>query len=77
MDFFPKARKAGNGFIDWDKVIVLDGSASQSFHALAIRELSGSLRRTPDGIRYIFIDHHDLTTSNFTTYHIYITRTPS
>jgi len=27
MDFFPKARKAGNGFIDWGKVIVLDGSA--------------------------------------------------
>jgi len=52
----PNARKAGNGFMDWDKVIVLDGSASQPFHAKAIREPSRSLRRTPDGIRYIFID---------------------
>jgi len=60
----PKARKAGNGFIDWDKVIVLDASTSQSVHAKAICEPAClySLRPTPDGI--YFIDHHYLTTAS-------------
>jgi len=36
----PEVTKAGNGFLDWDKLIVSDGSTSESFHAKVTSELT-------------------------------------
>jgi len=45
----PKARKAENGFTDWDKAIVSDASPGQSFIVKAI--ISSDPRKpTPNGM---------------------------
>jgi len=45
-----KLCQPANSFMDWDKVIVLDGCSSHSFHAKPIVSPSDLRRPIPDGI---------------------------